>query len=181
MEERKYMIGLLVNNKYGVLTRISSLFSRRGFNIESLAVGETDNRSISRMTICVVGTEHDRDQILRQLRKLHDVIHVSEMYPKTSVKRELVIMKVVTDQGKRQEIMDAANAFRSKIVDYSRHSITLELTGEGSKLEAFIDLMKEFGILEICRTGLVALGRGDDCLVNRSEKDDRDPSRYQDF
>ena len=172
MEERKYLIGVLVNNKYGVLSRISSLFSRRGFNIDSLAVGETDNREISRMTICVVGTEHDRDQILRQIRKLHDVIHVSEMYPNSSVKRELVLVKVATDQGRRQEIMDAANAFRSKIVDYSLSSITLELTGEGSKLEAFIDLMKEFGILEISRTGLVAMGRGEDILVNRSEKDD---------
>ena len=171
MEEKKYLIGLLVNNRYGVLTRISSLFSRRGFNIESLAVGETDNRSVSRMTIAISGTDHDRDQIIRQLRKLHDVMHVSEMYPNSSVKRELVLLKVSTDQGKRQEIMDAVNAFRSKVVDYSKRSITLELTGEGSKLEAFIDLMREYGILEICRTGLVSMGRGDDCLVNRGERD----------
>ena len=171
-EMRKYLIGLLVNNRYGVLTRIASMFARRGFNIESLAVGETENKAISRMTIAINGTDHDRDQLIRQLRKLHDVIHVSEMYPDSSVKRELVIMKINTDQGKRQEIMDAVNAFRSKIVDYSKRSITVEITGEGTKLEAFIELMKEYGIMEICRTGLVAMGRGDDCLTNRSVRDD---------
>ncbi|MCI8513511.1 MAG: acetolactate synthase small subunit [Lachnospiraceae bacterium] len=168
----KYMIGLLVNNKYGVLSRISALFAKRGFNIDSLAVGETDNPDISRMTITIAGNEHDRDQIIKQLGKLHDVLHVGEMKMGESVCRELVLLKVSADKSNRQEIMDAANVFRNKIIDYSPRSITLEITGETGKLEAFIELMKEYGILEMCRTGIVSLKRGDECLAQFAKEED---------
>lgn len=166
----KYMIGLLVNNKYGVLSRISSLFAKRGFNIDSLAVGETDNRDISRMTITITGNGHDRDQIIKQLAKLHDVLHVGEMKIGESVCRELVLLKVAADKTNRQEIMDAANVFRNKVIDYSPRAITLELTGESGKLEAFVELMKEYGILELCRTGIVSLKRGEECLARFEEE-----------
>jgi acetolactate synthase-1/3 small subunit len=168
---KKYMIGLLVNNQYGVLSRISALFARRGFNIDSLAVGETDNRNISRMTITITGTEHDRDQLIKQLGKLHDVLYIKEMKAGESVCRELVILKVSADKTNRQEIMDAANVFRNKIIDYSPRSITLEITGESGKLDAFIELMKEYGILEMCRTGIVSLKRGDECLADTAGLD----------
>ncbi|MBR5473872.1 MAG: acetolactate synthase small subunit [Lachnospiraceae bacterium] len=161
---KNYKIGLLVNNKYGVLTRISSLFARRGYNIDSLTVGETVDSTISRMTIMITGNDHDRDQIIKQLGKLHDVLHVKEMVSSESVTRELVLLKVAADKTNRQEIMDAASVFRNKIIDYSPRSITMEITGETGKLEAFIELMKEYGILEMGRTGVVSLKRGDECL-----------------
>ena len=161
---KKYMIGLLVTNKYGVLTRIASLFARRGYNIDTLTVGETVNPQVSRMTIMITGNDHDRDQMIKQLRKLHDVHFVKEMVAEKSVCRELVLLKVATDRSNRQEIIDAANVFRNKIIDYSTDAITMELTGETKKLDAFIELMKEYGILELGRTGVVSLKRGDECL-----------------
>ena len=160
----KYIIGLLVNNKYSVLTRISSLFARRGYNIDSLTVGVTNNPEISRMTITLTGDDHDRDQVIKQLDKLHDVLFVKEMNHDESVFRELVLLKVATTKANRQEIIDAANVFRNKIIDYSPQAITMELTGEGRKLDAFIELMSEYGILELGRTGIVSLKRGDKCL-----------------
>ena len=136
---KKYMIGLLVTNKYGVLTRIASLFARRGYNIDTLTVGETVNPQVSRMTIMITGNDHDRDQMIKQLRKLHDVHFVKEMVAEKSVCRELVLLKVATDRSNRPEIIDAANVFRNKIIDYSTDAITMELTGETKKLDAFID------------------------------------------
>jgi len=164
----KYIIGLLVNNKYSVLTRISSLFSRRGYNIDSLTVGETNNPSISRMTITLAGDDHDRDQVIKQLEKLHDVLHVKEMVSGESVARELVLVKVATNKNNRQEIIDAANVFRNKIIDYSPQAITMEVTGESKKLDAFIELMEGYGLLELGRTGVVSLKRGDQCLDGSS-------------
>ena len=122
---KKYMIGLLVTNKYGVLTRIASLFARRGYNIDTLTVGETVNPQVSRMTIMITGNDHDRDQMIKQLRKLHDVHFVKEMVAEKSVCRELVLLKVATDRSNRQEIIDAANVFRNKIIDYSTDAITM--------------------------------------------------------
>lgn len=174
---KKYMIGLLVNNKYGVLTRIAALIARRGYNIDTLTVGETTDSSISRMTIMITGNDHDRDQIIKQLRKLHDVHFVKEMHREKSVCRELVLLKVATDRSNRQEIIDAANVFRNKIIDYSSQSITMELTGETKKLDAFIELMKEYGILEMGRTGVVSLKRGDECLDGTNIKNFRKQKR----
>lgn len=172
---KKYMIGLLVTNKYGVLTRIASLFARRGYNIDTLTVGETVNPQVSRMTIMITGNDHDRDQMIKQLRKLHDVHFVKEMVAEKSVCRELVPLKVATDRSNRQEIIDAANVFRNKIIDYSTDAITMELTGETKKLDAFIELMKEYGILELGRTGVVSLKRGDECLDGTNSRSLKKP------
>ena len=172
---KKYMIGLLVTNKYGVLTRIASLFARRGYNIDTVTVGETVNPQVSRMTIMITGNDHDRDQMIKQLRKLHDVHFVKEMVAEKSVCRELVLLKVATDRSNRQEIIDAANVFRNKIIDYSTDAITMELTGETKKLDAFIELMKEYGILELGRTGVVSLKRGDECLDGTNSRSLKKP------
>ncbi|MBQ1399635.1 MAG: acetolactate synthase small subunit [Lachnospiraceae bacterium] len=156
----KYTIGLLVRNRYGVLSRVSSMFSRRGFNIDSLTVGETADSSISRMTITLSGNSHDRDQIIKQLAKLHEVIKVKDMSDGEVVSRELVIIKVRADREARQEILNAANVFRAKVVDYSPHSMMLEITGTGDKINALVEILKDYGLLEIARTGIVAVERG---------------------
>lgn len=163
---KKYTIGMLVSNQFGVLTRISGMFARRGFNIDSLVVGVTEDPTRSRMTITMTGEDGDRDQIIRQLEKLHDVYVVREMESSTIVSRELIMIKVAANAQTRQEIIDAVNVFRNKIIDYTPQSLCIELTGEASKIEAFIELMKTYGILEMCRTGQVALDRGLKSLGN---------------
>ena len=163
---KKYTIGMLVSNQFGVLTRISGMFARRGFNIDSLVVGVTEDPTRSRMTITMTGEDADRDQIIRQLEKLHDVYVVREMEPSTIVSRELIMIKVAANAQTRQEIIDAVNVFRNKIIDYTPQSLCIELTGEASKIEAFVELMKNYGIIEMCRTGLVALDRGTKSLGN---------------
>ena len=163
---KKYTIGMLVSNQFGVLTRISGMFARRGFNIDSLVVGVTEDPARSRMTITMTGEDADRDQIIRLLEKLQDVYVVREMTPSTIVSRELIMIKVAANSATRQEIIDAVNVFRNKIIDYTPESLCIELTGEASKIEAFIELMKNYGIIEMCRTGLVALDRGTKSLGN---------------
>ena len=157
---QKFIISLLVHNQFGVLTRVSGMCARRGFNIDSLTVGETEDPEFSRMTVTMTGDEYARDQIIVQLRKLHDVTEVKEMDPAAAVSRELMMIKVATSSETRQEIMDAANVFRNKIIDYSPKSLCIEMTGESAKLNAFIELMRPYGIIEMCRTGLVSLDRG---------------------
>ena len=161
---KKFIIGLIVLNQSGVLTRISGMFARRGFNIDSLVVGETEDPKFSRITITMTGEDYDRDQIIKQLNKLHDVYEVQEMSPESIVSRELIIIKVAATSETRQEIMNAANVFRNKIIDFSRESLCIEMTGEGTKLDAFIELMKHYGIIELCRTGIVSMNRGLQCL-----------------
>ena len=157
---KKFIIGLLVRNRFGVLNRISGMFSRRGFNIDSLVVGETENPEFSRMTITMTGDEDSRDQIIKQLSKIHDVSEVVEMSSEVIVSRELILIKVKTTNETRQEIMDAINVFRNKIIDYSPNVLSIEMTGESSKLDAFIELMEQYGIVELCRTGKVSMHRG---------------------
>lgn len=157
---KKFIIGLLVKNRFGVLTRISGMFARRGFNIDSLVVGETENPEFSRMTITMTGDDYARDQIIKQLSKLHDVREIDEMKSDEIVSRELLLIKVKADNESRHEIMDAVNVFRNKIIDYSPSVLCIEMTGETSKLDAFIELMKPYGIIELCRTGKVSLHRG---------------------
>ena len=161
---QKFIISLLVSNQFGVLTRVSGMFARRGFNIDSLTVGVTENPDYSRMTVTMTGDYYARDQIIQQLRKLHDVKEVMEMDPANSVSRELILIKVATASETRQEIMDAVNVFRSKIIDYSASSVCMEITGEPAKLDAFVELMRPYGIIEMCRTGLVSMERGNTCL-----------------
>lgn len=163
---QKFIIGLLVRNRFGVLNRISGMFSRRGFNIDSLVVGETENPKYSRMTITMTGDEDLRDQIIKQLAKIHDVSEVVEMSNEAIVSRELMLIKVKTTNETRQEIMDAVNVFRNKIIDYSPNALSIEMTGESSKLDAFVELMENYGIIELCRTGKVSMHRGLKTLKN---------------
>lgn len=160
----QYVIGVLVSNVSGVLSRVSGMFTRRGFNIDSLTVGETESGSFSRITIAFHGDEYLKDRILLQLRKVHDVKEVEVLNRHETVVRELLLIKVRNTNKTRQDIMAAVEIFRSKIVDYSPSALVCELTGETSKIDAFIELLKPYGIMEMCRTGLVAIERGENCL-----------------
>ncbi len=157
---QRFVIAVYVENKYGVLTRVASMFMRRGFNIDSLTVGETDDPAFSRITITLRADEYARDQIVNQLYKLQNVKKVKVLENGSSVERELMIIKVSNSPEKRAEIMAAAEIFRAKIIDYNTSTICVEVTGEPTKINAFIDIMKPLGIEEICRTGVVALERG---------------------
>lgn len=158
------VIAVYVENKYGVLTRVSGLFMRRGFNIDSLTVGETDDPDFSRITITLNGDSYAREQLINQLKKLHNVKQVKLLEDKTSVERELMLLKVKTTAQNRSEIMAAAEIYRAKIVDYNTETMCVEVTGEPSKINAFIEVMKPLGIIEMCRTGVVALERGGNIL-----------------
>lgn len=168
--KRQFVLSLLVSNHFGVLTRISGLFARRGFNIDSLTVGVTENPEYSRMTIVSQGDEYIREQMVRQLRKLEDVKVVRLMPEDNTVMRELLLVKVKLEPGKLSEIVEAANTFRANIVDLSPDSVLIEITGDKSKLEALIEYYKPYGILEISRTGITAVGRSKNTLVRDDEK-----------
>ena len=155
----KHTISVTVENKFGVLARVSGLFSSRGYNIDSLAVGETENPKISRMTIVVKGDDNILDQVIKQLNKLVDVIEVRDMKKGSYVGRVLTLIKVKCTSKTRTEIMEIANVFRAKTVDLGHESLTIQITGTGDKVAAFIELMKPFGILELANTGLVAMQR----------------------
>ena len=162
----KYVFSILVTNKSGVLTRVTSMFTRRGFNIDSLTVCETESPEFSRITISMHGDDYSKSQITKQLSKLHDVKQVKIMDRDETVTRELLLVKIKNDSSTRQDVLAAVDVFRSKIIDYSPDALCIEITGESSKLNAFIELFKPFGIMEICRTGIVALERGSNCLRN---------------
>jgi len=164
MEDNKYIIAVLVANISGVLSRVSGMFTRRGFNIDSLTVGETESSGFSRITISFHGDNDIKERILQQLQKLHDVREVEVLNANETVIRELLLIKVRNKSESRQDIMTAVEIFRSKIVDYSPTALVCELTGESSKIDAFIELLKPCGIMEMCRTGLVAIERGENCL-----------------
>ena len=158
------VIAVYVENKFGVLTRVAGLFMRKGFNIDSLAVGETEAPQFSRMTITLQGEESAREQIIRQLKKLHNVKQVKLLSDGETVERELLLVKVRNMPETRTEVMAAADVYRGKIIDYSTDSMVIEVTGEPLKIQAFIDVMQPIGIMEMCRTGIVALSRGADIL-----------------
>ena len=145
----KYVFSILVSNRFGVLTRVSSMFTRRGFNIDTLTVGETESPEFSRITISMRGDEYSKTQIIKQLSKLHDVKQVQIMERDETVTRELLLIKIKNDSRTRQDILAAVDVFRSKIVDYSPDALCIEITGESSKINAFIELVKPFGIMEI--------------------------------
>ena len=156
----KHTVSVLVQNKPGVLARTAGLFSRRGYNIESLTVGVTENEAISRMTIVVAGDDTVVEQVTKQLNKLIEVIKVSDLTKESYVNRELVLIKVTADSSNRAEIMQIVNIFRARIVDVAPKSLIIEVTGDEGKLDALIGMLKQFGIKEIVRTGTLALGRG---------------------
>ncbi len=161
---REFIIAIRVSNRFGVLTRVSSMFSRRGFNIDSLTVSITETPGVSRITITMQGDDGDRNQIIKQLTKLHEVLEISEMETAKSVIREFMLIKIKSNTETRQEVMDAVGVFRGNVIDYGSESIIVGISGESQKVKAFTELMEPFGILEICRTGAVALERGTDCL-----------------
>ncbi|AKB85450.1 MULTISPECIES: acetolactate synthase small subunit [Methanococcoides] len=156
----KHTLAVLVENKYGVLTRVAGLFSRRGFNIDSLAVGITEDPTISRMTIVVRGDEHVLEQVTKQLNKLIEVIRVTDLGADESVERELALIKVNTDASNRAEIIQIVDIFRARIIDVASKSVTIEVTGDANKIKAIQTLLRPFGIKEMARTGKVALTRG---------------------
>jgi len=166
--EMKHTLAILVENKPGVLTRVAGLFSRRGFNIESLAVGVTENQDTSRITIVVSGDDNILEQVEKQLNKLIDVIRVSDIPPEDSVSRELALIKVGVDSTTRAEVMQIVDIFRAKIVDVGIKSLVVEVTGDESKINAIEQLLRQFGIKEMVRTGKIAMNRG--AKVVQSEK-----------
>ncbi len=155
----RHTISVLVENKFGVLSRISGLFSGRGYNIESLSVGETVDPNISTMTIVTTGDDQIIEQITKQLNKLIDVIKVTDVTELEHVEREMVLVKVSPRQEDKTEVLNIAEIFRGRIVDSSQKTYTVEITGEEKKIEAFIELMKPMGIKEFVRTGKVAIAR----------------------
>lgn len=156
----KHTISVIVENKPGVLSRVSGLFSRRGYNIESLAVGVTEDPSMSRMTILVEGNEEDLEQIIKQLYKLIDTLKVFDLPAEKAIESELVLVKVAAGDKTRQEITQLVEIFRGQIVDVADASMTIEITGDTNKVEGAIKLLTKFGIKELVRTGKVALQRG---------------------
>lgn len=156
----KHTLSVLVENKPGVLARVAELFARRGFNIESLAVGTTQKPDISRMTIVVDIEEHSLEQVRKQLHKLINVIEIVELDAESSVSREMIMVKIKVDSDNRSEVIEMVDIFRGNIVDVSKESIIVEVTGNAQKLRAFEDLVIPYGIRELVRTGKVALPRG---------------------
>jgi acetolactate synthase-1/3 small subunit len=157
---RQHVISVLVENRVGVLARVAGLFTGRGFNIESLAVAETEDSTLSRMTIVTSGDARIIEQVTKQLNKLIDVIKVVDLSRETFVERELVLVKVRAETEQRAEILRITDIFRGNIIDVSQKSYIIEVTGDGEKIRAFIDLIKPIGILEMVRAGPVALSRG---------------------
>ncbi len=157
---KSFTIAILVNNQFGVLNRVTSMFRRRQFNITSLTVSETESTKYSRITIKADGEEIAKQQLINQLYKLPDVCSVAELHLETSVSRELLLIKVVNDPATRDDIRTASDAYEGKVVDYTKESIIIQMVGDSRKIDNFINLMKDYTILEICRTGIVSLERG---------------------
>jgi acetolactate synthase-1/3 small subunit len=166
---RKHPIAVLVENRFGVLSRVAGLFSARGYNIESLSVGETVDPTVSRMTLVVRGDEFVIEQVTKQLHKLIDVIKVSDLTDDSHVERELVLIRVNAEPQHRAEILRTADIFRAKVVDVTPISFTLEATGDEGKLEALIELLRPMGIQELVRTGKVAITRGPKTKTRKAE------------
>ncbi len=164
--DNKFVIAVCVDNQAGVLTRVTAMFTRRKFNIDTLTVGETEQKEYSRITITMRGDEHLKMQIVEQLKKLYVVKKVEELYD-DPIKRELMLIKVKNSSDTRNDVMTAVDVFRASVIDYSPEGMCIEVTGNPSKIDAFIKLMEPFGILEMCRTGVVALDRGTVTLFNK--------------
>jgi acetolactate synthase-1/3 small subunit len=178
-EPRKHTISVLVENRFGVLSRVAGLFSARGYNIESLSVGETLDPTVSRMTLVVRGDEFVIEQVTKQLHKLIDVIKVNDLTDEAHVERELVLMRVNAEPQHRAEVLRTADIFRARVVDVTPLSFTLEVTGDEEKIEAMIELLRPIGIQELVRTGKVAISRAPKTRVKKVE-DKRRPPPSQD-
>ena len=156
----KFTVAILVNNQFGVLNRITSMFRRRQFNISSLTVSETESEDFSRITVQSEGDTVKKEQLINQLYKLPDVISVAELTGSEIISRELLLIKMGNNPDTRGEVRSAIDAFEGKIVDYTKDSLTIQMVGDSIKIDNFINLMKDFDIMEICRTGIVSLQRG---------------------
>jgi acetolactate synthase I/III small subunit len=157
---RKHVLSILVENKSGVLTRIAGLFARRGFNIDTLTVGPTDDEHVSRITLTVDGALHPIDQVTKQLHKLVNVLKIRDLEPTDTVARELALFKVAADGAQRGELMQIAEIFRGKVVDVTKRAIIVEVTGTTDKIAAFESMVRPFGLIEMMRTGEIAISRG---------------------
>ncbi len=157
---RKHILSILVENKPGVLTRIAGLFARRGFNIDTLSVGPTDDERLSRITLTLDGALHPIDQVTKQLHKLINVLKIRDLEPGDTVTRELALFKVAVDGGQRAEVMQICDIFRGKVVDVTKRSMIVEVTGTTDKVEAFERMLRPFGMIEMMRTGEIAISRG---------------------
>ena len=157
---RKHILSILVENKPGVLTRIAGLFARRGFNIDTLAVGPTDDERLSRITLTLDGAMHPIDQVTKQLHKLVNVLKIRDLEPEETLARELALFKISADGSSRAEVMQVCEVFRAKIVDLGKRSLVVEVTGTSDKVDAFERLVRPFGLIEMARTGEIAIARG---------------------
>ncbi len=166
----RHTLSVLVENKPGVLARIASLFSRRGFNIDSLAVGPTEDDDVSRMTIVVNVEDLPLEQVTKQLNKLINVIKIVELDPTSSVQRELLLVKVAADRATRSHVLETVQLFRAKVVDVAPDVVTVEATGNSEKLEALLRVLEPFGIRELVQSGMVAVARGPRSITDRSAR-----------
>lgn len=162
----KFVIAVYADNKYGVLTRVTSMFTRRGFNIDTLTVGETESPDYSRITICLSGDGYAKEQLINQMRKLYNVKKV-EVLENEPIKRELMLIKVKNCSDTRADILAAVDVYRAKVIDYTAGELCIELTGDPTKIDAFVQLMLPYGVLEMCRTGIVAMERGPSTLLDK--------------
>lgn len=165
-KKNQFVIAVYVDNQFGVLTRVTSMFTRRGFNIDALTVGETESPAYSRITISLSGDGYAREQLINQLRKLYNVKKV-EVLEEDCIKRELMLIKVKNCSESRSDVLAAVDVYRAKVIDYTTEGLCIEITGDPTKIDAFVKLMMPFGILEMCRTGIVALERGSNTLLNK--------------
>ena len=162
----KFVIAVYADNKYGVLTRVTSMFTRRGFNIDTLTVGETESPAYSRITICLSGNGYAKEQLINQMKKLYNVKKV-EVLENEPIKRELMLIKVKNSSETRADILAAVDVYRAKVIDYTAGELCIELTGDPTKIDAFVQLMLPYGVLEMCRTGIVAMERGAGTLLDK--------------
>ena len=163
---QRYTVGVLVDNEPGVLARVSGLFSRRGFNIESLAVGPTQDREVSRITIVVLGDDAHVEQLVQQLYKLVCVQKVQVMQSKNAVERQLLLVKVDAGPAERESLMRLVDIFKAKVLDVTRSTMLLQITGDNEKISALLALLSDYGIRELVRTGVVALERGEGVMTS---------------
>jgi acetolactate synthase I/III small subunit len=164
----KHTLSVLVENKHGVLARVAALVARRGFNIDSLAVGPTEHPDVSRMTIVVNVEEHPLEQVTKQLNKLVNVIKIVELEPAQTVQRELLLVKVKADAASRGQVLETVQLFRAKVVDVTPDAITIEATGSPEKLEAMLRVLEPFGVRELVQSGMVAISRGSRSITDRT-------------
>ncbi len=169
-DSSKFVLAVYVDNKFGVLTRVTSMFTRRGFNIDNLTVGVTENPEYSRITLTMSGDGYARDQMVNQLRKLYNVKKVEFLEDIDAVQRELVLIKIKNDPESCQRALSAVQLFKAQIIDYAADALCIEATGAPAKIDALIEMLKPLGILELCRTGTVALQRGSATIMGDIEK-----------